>query len=70
MYPLLNSSTFVPETYILNIKSPHISEEEKTFLRGYHKGKWIYKPSSGFGGLGIKLIDNIDDFKEKILEKK
>jgi len=39
-------------------------------LRGYHKGKWIYKPSSGFGGLGIKLIDNIDDFKEKILEKK
>ena len=53
LFPHLQSSKYVPETYILDLNNPHISEEENIFLSKNHKGKWIFKPSTGFGGSGI-----------------
>jgi len=63
LYPHLISSKYVPETYIIDLNSSFISEEERIFLEKNHKGKWIFKSSTGYGGFEIKLIDQIDIFK-------
>jgi hypothetical protein len=61
---------FLPETYALNLLNPEITDTEKEFFEQVHKGQWIMKPSSSFGGQGIQLVDNITQLKEEILEIK
>ena len=54
----------MPETYIIDLGNHHFLKEELNFLKNKLSGKWIFKPSKGFGGEGIQLVDDIDEFKE------
>ena len=43
---------------------------EERFIKDKTKGLWILKPTSLYGGEGIRIIRNITSFKEKYITDK
>ena len=56
---------FFPKTYRLDVMSDEIQ-----FINDKSSGIWIYKPRNLNQGRGIKLIENINKFKEEFVQSK
>jgi hypothetical protein len=56
---------YIPETYIIDINKPLLSDEEKEFIEKDSKGFWISKPAAFNCARGIRLIKDIDHFKKE-----
>ncbi|KAL4487147.1 hypothetical protein ABPG72_001599 [Tetrahymena utriculariae] len=64
---------YIPKTYFFNMTSSgYINQFEKEFLKNYKnlKGLWIYKPSSSYGGIGIRLSYNLTEILTAIDQQK
>lgn len=65
-YPLLvKMSSYIPKTYRLDVMSDEIS-----FLNDDNKGIWIYKPRNLNQGKGIRMIGDIQQFKQEFVRSK
>ena len=59
-YPLLAKMySYIPKTYRLDVMSDEIS-----FLNDENQGIWIYKPRNLNQGKGIRMIGDIQQFKQ------
>ena len=65
-YPLLvKMNSYIPKTYRLDVMSDEIS-----FLNDDNKGIWIYKPRNLNQGKGIRMIGDIQQFKQEFVRSK
>ena len=61
----LKSTDFTAETYMFNLKSNELTDDERKLfnLKDNSKGdRWIAKNPKACCGKGIKLLDNLEDF--------
>ncbi|KRX04585.1 hypothetical protein PPERSA_04400 [Pseudocohnilembus persalinus] len=65
------SQNYIPETYLLNLKSKEFSNQEKLFLLSDpKKGPMLLKTCHGNQGRGIELIHDIQQYKEEFKKQK
>lgn len=69
-YHKMNSSMFVPETYIIDVNKQEFSKDELELLDCKVDGIWIHKPWSLNCGIGIKMVSNIVKFKKELKQLK
>ena len=62
----LNMSIYTPETYLISLRNPNWTDSELQFVENVKSGQWILKPSGGFGGSGIQLIENVTRVKREL----
>ena len=60
----MNYNDFFPLTYILELSNIYNNNDENEFKEKANDGIWIYKPVNLNCGKGIRVVDNILDFKE------
>ncbi|KRX10650.1 hypothetical protein PPERSA_05470 [Pseudocohnilembus persalinus] len=67
LFMKINSSSFFPESYILNLDKIQKSQDEITFFEETSKneGIWIHKPWNLNCGGGIKMVGNLYNFKKE-----
>ncbi|EGR28368.1 tubulin-tyrosine ligase family protein, putative [Ichthyophthirius multifiliis] len=67
---LINSTHFLFESYIFDLKATNQNEQEKYFFEKVNSNFWIAKNPKGTQGKDIKLFKNVNELKDQIKQLK